>query len=49
MRHKRPERMDAIKAFVNRYFCEHRRTPSTPTIAAAVGVTGNAAYRYLTA
>ena len=47
MRHKSSELMDAIKAFVNKYYLEHRRTPSTPTIAAAVGVTRNTAYRYL--
>ena len=47
MRHKSPELMDAIKEFVNRYYREHQRTPSTPTIAAAVGVTRNTAYRYL--
>ena len=47
MRHKSPELMDAIKAFVNSYYREHQRSPSTPTIAAAVGVTRNTAYRYL--
>ncbi len=47
MRHKSPELMDAIKAFVNSYYREHHRSPSTPTIAAAVGVTRNTAYRYL--
>ena len=47
MRHKSPELMDAIKEFVNKYYREHQRTPSTPTIAAAVGVTRNTAYRYL--
>ena len=47
MQHKRPELMDAIKEFVNRYYREHHRPPSTPTIAAAVGVTRNTAYRYL--
>ena len=47
MRHKSSELMDAIKEFVNRYYREHQRTPSTPTIAAAVGVTRNTAYRYL--
>ncbi len=47
MRHKSPELMDAIKEFVNSYYREHHRPPSTPTIAAAVGVTRNTAYRYL--
>ncbi|MCR5812127.1 MAG: repressor LexA [Lachnospiraceae bacterium] len=47
MRHKSPELMDAIKEFVNKYYREHQRMPSTPTIAAAVGVTRNTAYRYL--
>ena len=47
MRHKSPELMDAIKEFVNKYYREHHRSPSTPTIAAAVGVTRNTAYRYL--
>ena len=47
MRHKSPELMDAIKEFVNKYYRENHRLPSTPTIAAAVGVTRNTAYRYL--
>ena len=47
MRHKSPELMDAIKEFVNKYYRENHSLPSTPTIAAAVGVTRNTAYRYL--
>ena len=47
MRSKSPELMDAIKEFVNSYYREHHRSPSTPTIADAVGVTRNTAYRYL--
>lgn len=47
MRHKSPELMDEIKEFVNKFYRDNHRLPSTPTIAAAVGVTRNTAYRYL--
>ena len=47
MRSKSPELMEAIKAFVNRYYREHHTAPSTQTIGAAVGVTRNTVYRYL--
>lgn len=47
MRHKSPALMNAIKDYVNQYYREHRSLPSTPAIAAAVGVTRNTAYRYL--
>ncbi len=47
MRSKSPELMEAIKEFVNKYYREHRRSPSTQTIGAAVGVTRNTVYRYL--
>ena len=47
MRSKSPELMEAIKAFVNRYYREHHTAPSTQTIGAVVGVTRNTVYRYL--
>ena len=47
MRSKSPELMEAIKAFVNKYYREHHTAPSTQTIGAAVGVTRNTVYRYL--
>ena len=49
MRSKNPELMKNIKEYVEQYFREHRKSPSTTEIAKAVGVARGTAYKYLVA
>lgn len=49
MRSKSPARMDAISAFVDRFYRDNRRSPSLSEIAKAVGISRATAYRYLVA
>lgn len=47
MRYKDPELMQRIRDFVDDYFAEEGRFPSTTEIGKAVGVSRGTAYRYL--
>lgn len=47
MRSKDPELMLKIKKFAERYYIDHNQSPSTATIAAAVGVVKGTVHRYL--
>lgn len=49
MRHKSEELMKRIQAFVDEYYLENRHSPTTRTIAEAVGVAAGTAYKYLVA
>lgn len=49
MRSKSTETMSDIVDFVDNYFCAHRSTPSTRTIAAGVGISRATVHRYLIA
>ncbi len=49
MRSKSPETMSAIVDFVDDYYCVHRSTPSTRTIAAGIGISRATVHRYLIA
>lgn len=49
MRSKNPELMKTIREFVDRYYSEHHKTPSSYEIAAGVGIAKTTAHRYLVA
>lgn len=47
MRCKSVERMNDIRAYVEKFYFEHRRVPSTSEIAKALGTVKSTVYRYL--
>ena len=49
MRHKDTGLMQTITAFVERFYLEEDRSPTTTDIANAVGISRSSAYRYLVA
>ncbi len=47
MRSKNPELMDRIKEYAEKHYLEKGTSPSTTTIAQAVGVSRGTIYKYL--
>ena len=47
MRHKDLKRMETIKEFLEQFYFENGRSPSTTEIGKAVGIARGTAYRYL--
>ena len=47
MRSKNPELMNEIKEYIEGYYLQNRRSPSTTKIADAVGIARGTAYKYL--
>ena len=47
MRHKDAELMESINSYVDEFFFDHGRAPSTTEIAHQVGIARGTAYQYL--